>query len=120
MIDRLGRIARAVQRLRRLWCLLALASALTVVASIVPDLWLADDRWLMPGLAALCWSLTLLSFGRLFESVPPQATGKLSWLGRLRRRLHRGLLWLLGLAMIGLSAAVLLLSWQLLRVWTMS
>ncbi len=99
---------------------LALASAALAFASVIDNPWLADDRWLMPGVVALCWSLTLLSFGRMFESVPPEATRQIPWHRRLVRKMQRGLLWLLGLAMIGLTGAVLLLSWQLLRVWTMS
>ena len=51
---------------------------------------------------------------------PPEATRKMAWHRRLVRKMQRGLLWLLGLAMIGLTGAVLLLSWQLLRVWMMS
>jgi len=120
LIDRLGRIAVIVQRGRWLWIALALAAAVLIAASVVENPWLEDDRWLMPGIVALCWPLTLLSFGRLFDSVPPAATDNMSWRGRLSRRLHRGMLWLLGLAMIGLTLAVLLLTWQLLRVWFMS
>ena len=120
MIDRLGRIAGVVQRGRWLWVLLALAAIPLIGVSVVENPWLADDRWLMPAVVALCWSLTLLSFGRLFESVPPPANKGMPWRRRIARRLRRGMLWLLGLAMIGLSGAVLLLSWQLLRVWMMS
>jgi len=120
LIDRLGRIAVIVQRGRWLWIALALAAAVLIAASVVENRWLADDRWLMPGIVALCWLLTLLSFGRLFDAVPPAATDNMPWRGRFSRRLHRGMLWLLGLAMIGLTLAVLLLTWQLLRVWFMS
>lgn len=120
LIDRLGRIAVIVQRGRWLWIALALAAAVLTAASLVENPWLAGDRWLMPGIVALCWPLTLLSFGRLFDAVPPAATDGMTWRGRLSRRLHRGVLWLLGLAMIGLTLAVLLLTWQLLRVWFMS
>ena len=117
MIDRLGRIAVTVQRGRWLWLLLVAASSVIVAASAVSNPWLADDRWLMPGVVGLCWSQTLLSFGRLFESVPPPAARGMAWRSRLARSLQRGLLRLLGLAMLGLSAAVLVLTWQLLRVW---
>lgn len=120
MIERLQRIARIIQKLRWILFLLAAASAVLAFASVIDNPWLADDRWLMPGIVALCWALVLLSFGRLFESVPPEATRKMPWHRRLVRKMQRGLLWLLGLAMIGLTGAVLLLSWQLLRVWMMS
>lgn len=120
MIERLQRIARIIQKLRWILFPLAVASAAVVLASLVSNPWLADDRWLMPGVVALCWSLTLVSFGRLFESVPPAGSRGMSWFNRLRRSFHRGVLWLLGLLMIGLTGAVLLLSWQLLRVWAMS
>ncbi len=120
MIERLQGIARTIQKLRWILGLLALAAVAAVFASLVANPWLADDRWLMPGVVALCWSLALLSFGRMFESVPPAATRDMPWHRRLARKMQRGLLWLLGLAMIGLSVAVLLLSWQLLRVWMMS
>ena len=120
MIERLQRIARNIQRLRWILFLLAPASAVLVLASVIDNPWLSDDRWMMPGVVALCWSLVLLSVGRLFESVPPPATREMSWFRRLKRSMERGLLWLLGAAMLGLTGAVLLLSWQLLRVWMTS
>lgn len=120
MIERLQRIARIVQKLRWILPPLAAASAVLAFASVIENPWLADDRWLMPGVVALCWALVLLSFGGLFESVPPEPTREMPWHRRLARKMQRGLLWLLGLAMIGLTGAVLLLSWQLLRVWMMS
>lgn len=120
MIERLQRIAGVIQQLRWILVLLAAASAVLASASVIDNPWLADDRWLMPGVVALCWALVLLSFGRLFESVPPEPTREMPWLRRLARKMQRGLLWLLGVAMIALTGAVLLLSWQLLRVWMMS
>ena len=120
MIERLQRIARIIQKLRWILFLLVPASVVVVLGSVVSNPWLADDRWLMPGVVVLCWSLTLLSIGRLFESVPPAASRRMPWLRRIARRMHRALLWLLGLLMIGLTGAVLLLSWQLLRVWAAS
>ncbi len=120
MIDRLARVARLVRKWGWLCWLLAFAAAAMMAASVIPNPWLAGDRWLMLGVVALCWALALLSFGRLFESVPPPATAKMPWRERLGRRMKRGLLWLLGVAMIGLAGAIVLLSWQLLRVWMMS
>ena len=69
MIERLQRIAGIIHKLR--WILLLLAAA---SASVFENPWLADDRWLMPGVVALCRALVPFSFGRLFESVPPEAT----------------------------------------------
>ncbi len=120
MIERLQRIAGVVQKMRWLWILLALAATVVVIGSVVGNPWLEDDRWLMPGVVALCWPLTLLSFGHMFETVPPRVSREMPWHYRLALKVHRGMLWMLGLVMIGLTGAVLLLSWQLLRVWSQS
>ncbi len=120
MIEYLQRIARVVQKLR--WLLIPLLPLFTalVALSVVSNPWFADDRWLMPGVAGLCWTLVLLSGGVLFETVPPKPSPEMPWLRRMRMNLHRGLMWLLGAAMIGLTGAVLVLSWNLLRVWIWS
>ncbi len=120
MIERLQRIARIIQKFRWILYLLAVASAIVAVASVIPNRLFPDDRWLMPGVIVLCWALTLINIGRMFESVPPEATREMSWHRWLVRKMLRGTLWVLGLAMIALTFAVLVLSWQLLRVWMMS
>lgn len=116
MIERLHRIATLLSRFRALLLLLAGGCLSLVVLSLIENPWLESETWLMPAIAAFLWLLLLYSLSFLFLNIPVPDEPGLSWDQRLSRRLRRGGLWVLGVMFLALSAAVLLLSYQLIRV----
>ena len=64
--------------------------------------------------------ITLYSFSILFVNVPPKPDAKAGFWARWRARIKRGIVWELAILMLILSAAVLILSFQLLRAWFMA
>ena len=78
----------------------------------------AEQTLLIPAVLAFGWCFLGLSFLNLFRSVParlgPETKG---FLQRLARQMHRGFLWLIAVAFIALTLALLLLSYKLLSTW---
>ena len=75
---------------------------------------------MLPSLVLLFWAMTGLSFGSLFSDIPdaPQADARF-WL-RWGLRLKRLGYWVIGMGMIGLVLALSVLSYQLIRAWSMT
>jgi len=120
MIERLQRIATILSRFRLLILALGIVSACVFAVSLFQIPWLDGDVWLIPSLVALCWFLTLHSLNSLFLYIPPKAEKGESWRNRMSISMRRGALWLLGLAFVSLTLAVLILSFELLRTWFMA
>jgi len=117
MIERLQRIAGFLSRLRALIVSLALAFLALFTAALFELAGIRYDDFLVPSLIGFCWAVTLLSFAGLFARVPARPDSGTGFLRRLRVRAQRGMFWLLALLMLGLTAALLMFSSQLLRTW---
>lgn len=116
MIERLHRIATVLGRYQP-WILVAATLCLMVVfASVIENPWLVSDEWLMPAIAGLLWLLLLYSLSTLFQSIPEAIEPGMGWRKRMSLKIRHSGLWLLGALFLVLSVAVLLLSYQLLRV----
>ncbi|MCG8414037.1 MAG: hypothetical protein MI746_07445 [Pseudomonadales bacterium] len=119
MIERLQRIATVLSPARSILAALAILSIAVVILSVIENPWLQSDQWLIPGVAAALWCLVLYSLSYLFLDIPPQPDSAMNWRRRLSVRLRRFGLWILGAVFIGLSFALLALTYQLLRVFFM-
>jgi len=117
MIERLQRIATFLERLRFLIILLGLVSFLFAVFSLMENPWLDDDELLIPSIVGFCWALTLYAISRLFVYVPVKPDTDAGLRIRLSVSVRRGLLWILGVFVVGLTIAVGVLSFELLRTW---
>lgn len=118
MIERLQVIATHLLPFRLLLGIIAVLSFGVLLLSLVEDPWLADDALLIPSILCLSWSVTLLSFSGLFAHIPPNPEVGSGWRARLSYRLRTSVLSLLALMMVALCGAVLLLTFELLRVGT--
>lgn len=117
MIERLQRIATILVRIRLPIFVLAGFSLLVLVLSVLDNPLLHSDALLMPAILGFCWALMLFSTGELFQHVPDEASAEDSLRDRMATRLRRGVLWLLAVLTLASGAALLLLSYQLMRVW---
>lgn len=116
MIERLHRIATLLSRYRPALLVLAALGFLLVLGSLVDNPWLDSDEWLMPALALFLWMLLLYSLSWLFLRIPGPEQPGMSWRQRITLKLRRATLWVAAALFLALSAAVLFLSYQLLRV----
>ncbi len=117
MIERLQRIATFLARFQLLIFAMAGFSLLVMLLSVLENPWLHGDKWLIPSILGFCWALVLHSISKLFivvPSIPGRGTG---FRARTSIRLKLALLWVLGVFILGSGAALLILSYQLLRTW---
>ena len=116
MIERLQRIAKVLGRIQGVLLILAGGCGIGVVLSLVENPWVPDDSWLLLSFMGCLWFLVLYSLSQLFLHVPPPVASASNWRQRLSLRIRRGGMWLLGAAFLLLSLALVILTYQLLRV----
>tara|TARA_R110002073_G_scaffold185518_2_gene344073 strand:- start:919 stop:1275 length:357 start_codon:yes stop_codon:yes gene_type:complete len=117
MIERLQRIATILARFRLPIFVLAGFSLIVLVLSVVENPWLSSDDLLMPSILGFCWSLMLYSTSELFQAVPGNVGTEATFRRRFSVRIRRSLYWFMGILSVCSTAALLVLSYQLLRVW---
>ncbi len=76
-----------------------------------------QDRYLVPLLLGLLWSLSAWSFVLNFKTVPDPAAAAVGVFERLQRRLQRVWCWLLALLFAATTGALLVLSFRVLAIW---
>ena len=117
MIERLQRIATILARFRLPIFVLAGFSLIVLVLSVLDNPWLSSDALLMPAILGFCWALMLYSTGEIFQTLPGKASAETTFRGRLSVRFRRLIYWVLGILTVFSTLALLVLSYQLLRVW---
>jgi hypothetical protein len=117
MIKRLQRIATILARFRLPLFVLAGFSLVVFVLSVLDNPLLDNDGLLMPSILGFCWALMLYSTGELFQEIPNKIGSEATFRRRMGVRVRRGTLWVLGLLTIVSAAGLLILSYQLMRVW---
>jgi hypothetical protein len=117
MIKRLQRIATILARFRLPLFVLAGFSLVVFVLSVLDNPLLDNDGLLMPSILGFCWALMLYSTGELFQEIPNKIGSEATFRRRMGVRVRRGTLWILGLLTIVSAAGLLILSYQLMRVW---
>lgn len=117
MIERLQRIASFLARLRPLILLLGLGFVGLFVVSLFGLGGVRNDALMMPAIAGFCWAALLLSVSHLFATVPERPTPQHRFGQRLLLRLRRAAVIFIALVMAVLTVTVLLLSYQMLRLF---
>ena len=117
MIEQLQRIATILARFRLPIFMLAGFSLVVLVLSVLNNPLLDNDGLLMPAILGFCWALMLYSTGELFQEIPDKAGSEATFYRRIGVRVRRGIIWILGLLTIVSAAGLLILSYQLMRVW---
>jgi hypothetical protein len=120
MIRKLHRIAQPLQRLLPLVLLLGLIGLIGLALSLLENPWLDSDRYLMGSLTLFGWSLTLYCIAASFRVLPPEPDSEQRIMRRLSLRIRWFLFWLLALLASAQALAMLLLTWQLLRAWSLN
>ena len=117
MIERLKIFATHIQRFMPLVVLTGIISLFFAGTSLFNIDGLPGDEALIPGLVLFCWALMLYCFARLFISVPERPARGASLKLRIAVALRRGVLWLFAIATLLLSLVLVVLSYELVRVW---
>lgn len=117
LIDRLSKWAGRVQWLFPFAVLIAVACAIAAGVIILSSTHHADDRYLLPALVGLLWSLNACAFIVGFRTVPGPAEGSDGGVLRIRHGMRRARYRLLALAFVGTTVAVIVITFKLLSLW---
>ena len=117
MLEKLQRIAQALQLLRWPAILVGWLSLASVVAIVVTSRSHEGDFLLIPSILGLVWAMSTHAFLTTFRSVPEKAHKAQSFFSRLKRGLWRSLYWLMCGVFFGASAAILLMTYRLFSFW---
>ncbi|MDP6376274.1 MAG: hypothetical protein QF921_18050 [Pseudomonadales bacterium] len=120
-LERLQCIARPLTPLRYVPLAAAFAFAALFLVSALDIEALrgeAPERYTIPALLGVLWSLAIFSFIVSFREVPPPVPQDAGLVARLRVRFARAYYWLLAGSLAFLTFAVAYLSYRLLSVWS--
>jgi hypothetical protein len=81
---------------------------------------LEGGDFMLPSLVLLFWAMTGLSFGSLFNEIPGGAPAEDGLKARWGQKIKRLGYLIIGVFMIGLVLALVVLSYQLIRAWSMA
>lgn len=112
--------AAALQWLKKPALVLALLFLLAISYIVFTSQSHEGDRYLVPCIIGLLWSLSAFAFITNFCSVPPPAEADAPFFSRIKQRLHRFWYGLLAFLFLAATVAVMVVSYRLLTVWLRS
>jgi hypothetical protein len=116
VLEKLQKAALALAPLER-FCLIAVLALCAVFAMSVFEVSLfAGDTYLIPSFVGVLWLLSLYSFIVCFRSLPATVHAREGLLARIRFKLLRAIYWVIAFLLLGVSAAVLVLSVRFFNV----
>ena len=117
MINKLQRIAQAIQMLR----LPSISVGLISLASMVVIIFISEstegDRFIIPCFVGLLWAMSTYSFIVTFRSVPEKASKTLRFFSKLKHNIYRGWYWFISVVFLGTTVAVILLTYRMVSIW---
>ena len=117
MIDSFQRFANRLWPLRIVAVGAGVLSLVLVVVIILFSTTQEDDRYLIPGVLGILWSLSTYAFISTFQSVPEKAKGSDGFLHRLKRNIHRSWYWIIAFIFTGTTVATVFLTFRLFSIW---
>jgi hypothetical protein len=117
LIDTLQKFAVRLQPVRLALLVLSGFSFVALLFILITSTTHSGDRFLVPAILGLLWSLSGYAFILNFRSVPRRDYGTGGFIKRLKLRLLRLWYWVLALLFFGTTLALLLFSIRLLRIW---
>ena len=117
MIDKFRSIAQAIQILRLpVICVGFIFLAITVMIIFSTDS-NAGERFLIPGIVGMLWSMSTYAFIVTFRSVPQKADNSLGLFGKLGRNVHRGWYWVISVIFVVTTIAAIYITNSVISVW---
>ena len=117
MIDRLKRMAQAIQvlRLPSLWVgLISLGSLVVILLFFAAG---QGDRFIIPFSVSFLWGLSTYSFIVTFRAVPDKPNASLRFFGKLKHSISRAWYGLVSLFFLGATAAILVVTIRMVLIW---
>ena len=117
MLDKLQRIAQAIEILRLPSVIVGLISFTSVVVIILTSKSHQEDRFLIPSIVILFWVVNTHTFITTFRSVPEKTLQTLGFWDKLRSRIFRGWYWFTAVIFFVATVAVTIVTFRLMSFW---
>lgn len=117
MIDKLGKIAHALQLLRLPAIVVGFACLGAMMVIIFKSTSLEEDFYLIPSIIGVLWAVTTYIFLAGFGSVPPKAKQSWKLIRRVKRRLVRTWYLLLAITFLGTSILAITVTCRMISIW---
>ena len=117
MLDKLQRIAQAIQFFRLPSLGIGFICLGSLVAIIFTSTSQEGDRFLLPSFVGLIWGMSTHSFIVTFRSVPEKASSTLGSFGKLRRNIVRGWYWCISVVFLGATAGAIFVTYRMVSFW---
>ena len=117
MIDKLQKIALAIQFLRLPVIAVGFFCLATTILIIINAISNDGDKFLIPSFVGVLWAMSTYTFIVIFRSVPEKADNSLSGFGKLKRHLHRGWYWLISTVFLGSTVAAIFFTKSMISIW---
>jgi hypothetical protein len=76
-----------------------------------------SDKYLIPGIVAFLWSLSLYSMINIFPNVPEKPSSSMKIFAKIKVRVKRFLFYILGVLFLLASTGALYTGYKLLTIW---
>ena len=117
MIDKLQKIAQAIQFLRLPVIAVGFFCLATTILIVINAISNDGDKFLIPSFVGVLWAMSTYTFIVTFRSVPEKADNSLSWYGKLKRHLHRGWYWLISTVFLASTVAAIFFTKSMISIW---
>lgn len=117
MIDKLQRIAQAIQILRPVSGVLGLICLAVIVVSVFISESHEGDRLILPSFVGLLWAMSTYFFLVAFRSVPEKPDKTMRFSSKLKHNIVRAWYWFIGVIFLGTTVAVILVTFRMVSIW---
>ena len=117
MINKLQRIAQAIQMLRLPSISVGLISLVSMVVIIFVSESNEGDRFIIPSFVGLLWAMSTYAFIVTFRAVPEKAGKTLRFFSKLKHNIYRGWYWFISVVFLGTTVVVILLTYRMVSIW---
>jgi len=117
MIDKLRKFSENIRHLRLPTIAVGFFCLITTIVIIFDSNSNFGDRFLIPSVVGVVWAMSTYVFIVTFQSVPERATSSLSVFGKLKRHLHRGWYWIIGVVFLGTTLAAIYFTNSVISIW---
>ncbi len=117
MIDKLQKVAQAIQILRLPSIAVGIIGLVSTVIIIFNSSSHEDDLFLIPSIVALLWAMSTYFFIVTFRLIPEKPSKSLKLIAKLKQNISRGWYWFIGIIFLGTTLAAMALSYRMVSIW---
>jgi hypothetical protein len=117
MFDKLQRVAQAIQILRLPIIVFGLICLVSIIVIVIAPVSPERERFLIPSLVGLVWSVSTYAFIVIFRSAPEGSDKTLGFIGKIKQKFNLVLYWLISVTFLGATVFFIALTYRFILIW---